>query len=253
MKRICGYVVSLAGVAGLMGSVLPACATNDQSIFIDGVLAPSANRVGGACTYNADPTQPHLSEATLDLGLTDSYRAVLLVGNQLIPRGDPQNNRSESNRVHINGAIVKVQNPDGSSIREFTSLTSGFAEPQNNNAAGYAPIGVVVFDAPTKDIVLPSVQAKFSSRTLLLVVKVFGTSLGGEDLESGEYQFPMQVCRGCLVRQDGYDGASMTQPLNCDQPAATAATADGPCFPGQDLSISCKDCRGFDVCDPNKK
>lgn len=250
MKRICGYVVSLAAVAGLVGAAVPACATNDQTIFIHGVLAPSTNRQGGACLYTADPTQPLLFEPVLDLGLTDSYNAVLLVGNQLIPRGDPTNNRAESNRIHINGAIVKVQDPDGTGIREFTSLSTGFADPQNNNQPGYSPIGVVVFDAPTKDLVLPSVQAKGKSRTLLIVVKVFGTSLGGEDLESGEYQFPMQVCRGCLVRQDGTD-TKQTLPNCLAAPEAAAATStDGPCYLGQDRSISCKDCQGNPLCDP---
>ena len=53
------------------------------------------------------------NQATLDIGVADNYYAVLLVGNQLIPRSDPQNNRAESNRVHINGAIVRVTETDG--------------------------------------------------------------------------------------------------------------------------------------------
>ena len=253
MKRICGYVVSLAAVAGLAGSVLPACSTNDQTIFIRSLLAPSANRQGGACSYNNDPSQPALFTAVLDLGLTDSYNGTFLVGNQLIPRGDPNNNRAESNRVHINGAIVKVQDPDGTTLREFTSLATGFADPQNNNAPGYAPIGAVVFDAPTKDIVLPSVATKGTARTLLIVVKVFGTSVGGVDVESGEYQFPMQVCRGCLVKQDGN---AFTKPgvFDCDKPAETTTTAStsDPCYIGPALPISCRICVTNPACDPTK-
>ncbi|HSO38734.1 MAG TPA: hypothetical protein VLT33_39665 [Labilithrix sp.] len=256
MKRIWGYVVSLLAAGTLVGSALPACATNDQTIFIHGVLAPSANRQGGSCTYNSDPQQAFLFQPLVDIGLTDSYSAVLLVGNQLIPRGDPQANRAESNRVHINGGIVRVDNPDGTPIREFTSLSTGFNDPQNNNTPGYGPIGLVVLDAPTKDALLPSVQARGTSRTVLVTVKVFGTSLGGVDVESGEFQFPMQVCRGCLVLQDGYDSTSKTQPRNCDKPAelSSATSTTGPCYIGQDLAISCRNCRGLrspDICDPN--
>jgi len=252
MKRIRGYVVSLVALTGLLGAVLPACATNDQTIFIRGVLAPSANRQGGSCIYNSDPTQALLFEPLLDVGLTNSYSAVMLVGNQLIPRGDPQNNRAESNRVHINGGIVKVSNPDGSLIREFTSLASGFADPQNNNAPGYAPIGLVVVDAPTKDALLPSVLTKGTSRTILVTVKAFGVSVGGVDVESGEFQFPMQICRGCLVIQDGQDNAVMVPKRNCAKaPESTAGAITGPCYRGQDLPISCRDCQGLDVCDPN--
>lgn len=261
MKRIRGYVVSLIAVACLVGSVLPACATNDQTIFIRGVLAPSANRQGGSCVYNGDATQALLFQPTMDVGLTNSYSAVLLVGNQLIPRGDPQNNRAESNRVRINGGIVKVSNPDGSPILkadgspvpDFTSLATGFADPQNNNAPAYTPIGLVVVDAPTKDALLPSVATKGTARTILVTVKAFGTSLGGEDVESGDFQFPMQICRGCLVIQDGYDPARDPKDANClKAPESSAGATTGPCFRGQDLPISCRDCQGLDVCDPKK-
>jgi len=84
-------------------------------------------------------------------------------------------------------------------------------------------------------------------------------SIGGEDVESGEFQFPMQVCRGCLINySDGTDKAKVTpaQPRNCDAPPdmASASATSGPCFIGQDLPISCRSCRGLrnpDICDPN--
>ena len=254
MKRIWGYVVSLLATGTLVGAALPACATNDQTIFIRAVLAPSANRQGGSCTYNNDPQQAALFLPVVDIGLTDSYFAVLLVGNQLIPRGDPLANRAESNRVHLNGGVVRVDNPDGSPIREFTSLATGFNDPQNNSSPGYAPVGLVVLDAPTKDALLPSVQTRGTSRTVLITVKVFGTSVGGVDVESGEFQFPMEVCRGCLINYSlGVDPAKPT--LNCDKAPDTnaAAATNGPCLRGQDLKTDCRDCRGLvpDICDPN--
>ena len=168
------------------------------------------------------------------------------MGNQLIPRGDPQSNLAESNRVHLDGAVVRVENPDGSPIigpdgspREFTSLATGFNDPQNNNTPGYGTVGLVVFDAPTKAAILPSLLTRGTSRTVLVTVKVFGKSIGGVDVESGEFPFPMQVCRGCLVDySDGYDSTSKTQPRNCDKPAETtaAASTSGPCLIGQDVS-----------------
>ena len=249
MKRICGYVVSLAAVAGLAGSVLPACSTNDQTIFIRSILYPSTNRQGGACVYNNDPSQPTLFEAKLDLGLNDSYEGVFLVGNQLIPRGDPTSNRAESNRVHLNGMIVKVQNPDGSSIREFTSLSTGFADPQNNNAPGYTPIQAVVFDAPTRDIIAPSIPKRGDARTLRIVVKAFGISVGGKDVESEDYEFPMVVCNGCLVNFDGDTGTDAPA-INCKKPRDTTPSTSGPCRPGQDLATSCRDCQGNPLCIP---
>jgi hypothetical protein len=63
MKRIRDHVASLfvAGIA--LGAVVPACADNDQSIFIRAMLAPSATRTGGACVYTDDPAQAFISSA----------------------------------------------------------------------------------------------------------------------------------------------------------------------------------------------
>ena len=66
MKRIWGYVVSLLAAGTLVGSTLPACATNDRTIFVRSVLAPSANRQGGACVYNGDPQQAALFQPVLE-------------------------------------------------------------------------------------------------------------------------------------------------------------------------------------------
>ncbi len=254
MKRILGHVVSLLAAGTVAGAVMPACATNDQTIFIHGALAPSANRSAG-CVWNNDPGQAALFEARLDIGVTDSYVAVLLVGNQLITRGDPQNNRAESNRAHINGGIVRVTEPNGTLIREFTSLATGFNDPGQNNAPGYGVIGLVVVDAPTRDLLLPSLPKRDVSKTVLINVKVFGTTLGGVSLESGEYQLPMQVCNGCLVNfAAGYDPTSKTQPKNCDKVSSTTTTTaqSVPCFPGQDEGVSCTSCVGArKACDPN--
>ncbi len=254
MKRILGYVASLLAAGTVVGAALPACATNDQTLFISGALAPSANRQGGSCVYTSDPQQTRLFQAHLDIGLADSYFAVLLVGNQLIARGDPQNNRAESNRAHINGGIVRVTEPDGTLIREFTSLATGFNDPQSSNSPGYSSIGLVVVDAPTRDLLRPGLPNRQVSKTVLINVKVFGTTLGGVEMESGEFQLPMQVCNGCLVTFDGYDPTSKTQPNNCDKAPETTSTTTGPCSLGADKSVSCRLCRGLrspDVCDPN--
>ena len=260
MKRILGHIVSLLAVGFVAGAVMPACATNDQSIFIHGALAPSANRTNGACVYTGDPQQAMLLQAGLDVGVTDSYFAVLLVGNQLITRGDPQNNRAESNRAHINGGIVRVTEPDGRAIPgipDFTSLATGFNDPQQNNAPGYSSIGLVVVDAPTADVLRASLPNRAVSRTVLINVKVFGKTLSGVDLESGEYQLPMQVCNGCLVSfAGGLDPAGPKDAQgnvipNCNKPLVTGTSTSVPCRTGQDEIVPCQLCVGVKkACDP---
>ena len=257
MKRIWGYSVSLLVAGTVVGAALPACATNDQTIFIRSVLAPSAARVNGLCSYTGDIAQAALPEAFLDVGLADSYFGVLLVGSQLLGRGDPQNNRAESNRAHINGGVIRVTEPNGKGIKEFTSVAAGFTDPQGSNAPDYASVGMVLIDGPTSEAFRAELKNRKQLKQVLVFVKVFGRTLGGVDVESGEFQLPMQVCNGCLVAFDGYDPGIdplKPKPTNCDTPPEKTTGTDGPCRPGQDAALSCTRCRGQripDVCDPN--
>lgn len=255
MKRIWGHVVSLVVVGMAVSAAMPACATNDQTIFIRSALAPSANRQQGGCIYTNDPTQAELFQARADLGVTDSYFAILLVGNQLIPRSDSLNNRAESNRVHIDGAIVRVTEADGTLIREFTSLATGFADAASNGAPAYASIGITALDAPTRAILLPSLPNRIVSKTILINIKAFGTSLGGKDVESGEFQLPMQVCNGCLVDfpADSVDTTAKVLPNCLGKSAMAVSAATSPCFLGQDEHVSCQQCvMTREACDPTK-
>lgn len=258
MSRIWGHAVALFASTIAVGAMAPACADNDESIFIRGVFAPPANRQNGVCLYQPDPTATKLLGAgTLDLGLRDNYVGVLLVGNQMIPRGDPNNTRAESNRVHLNGAVVKVMDPDGTSVAEFTSYAMGFADPQNNNNPGYDAMGAILIDKPTRDGLVGGLPARSgTTRSLLINVKVFGKTLGGVDVESGEFQLPITVCNGCLV-----DFSQSTDPLQNPQPnckrASTGTTAQSgtqqaPCFLGQDEMVPCALCTGLrpDLCNP---
>jgi hypothetical protein len=255
MKRIWVHFASLFVAATTLGALAPACAENDQTIFIRGALAPSANRQAGICVYSSDPGQALLFGATLDIGLTDFYSATFLVGNQMVPRNDNLANRTESNRVHLKGGVVKVRDTDGNTLREFTSYGLGFVEPQTGTTPATAPLAFNIFDSGTKAIILPLVPNRTSRKSLLVAVKVFGTTLGGKEVESGEFELPMEVCNGCLVDfSTGNDPAEKVQP-NCKKALVAAAggttTQTAPCLIGQDGTIPCQACVGFNPrCDP---
>ena len=253
MKRIWGHVLSVSLAAIAVGALAPACAENDQSIFIRNVLAPSTNRTNGTCVYTDDPQQAALFEGLVDLGVRDNYYAVVLVGNQMIPRGDPANTRAESNRVHLNGAIVRVTEPNGALINEFTSLASGLADPQSNNNPDYGLMGVTAIDAPTKDKLIAQLPTRSATKQVVVNLKAFGKTNGGVDVESGEFQFTVRACNGCLVSFAGADDPAQQPRPNCK--AALGASGGGgatalPCFPGQDEPVPCQLCQGRPACDP---
>lgn len=249
MKRILGRVVVVCASALFIGAVAPACVENDQSIFVRAVLAPSTNRQNGTCVYTDDPQQAQLFEGTFDVGVRDNYFAIVLVGNQMLGRGDPANGRAESNRVHLNGAVVRVTEPGGNEIAEFTSLATGFADIQQNNNPDYGTMGIVGIDAPTSATLRGLLPNRTATKQVVLQVKAFGKTLGGIDLESGEFQFPLKVCNGCLVSR------VLDPALPNDACPATTGTGGGggtalfPCFPGQDEATPCQLCRGRQVCD----
>lgn len=271
MKRILGHVVSLLVCALAVSAAAPACTDNDQSLFIRNALAPAQNRQNGACIYTDDPQQAALFYGDVDLGIRDNYTGVFLVGNQQIPRGDPLAVRAESNRVHLNGGIVRITRPDGALVREFTASATGFADPQNNNAADFGVMGMIVIDAPTAAILrdnlvaeaarltslqpanTPPVNVRSLSLQVLANIRVIGRSLGGTDIESAEYTYPINVCVGCRVAfPDGVNDPNNARQPNCLlAPTATTAVSTAPpaCVAGQDgEGVSCRNCLDKDIC-----
>jgi hypothetical protein len=244
MKRLLGHALVVGGIGVVATAFTPACAENDQSIYIRHVMAPPTNRQGGTCTYQPDPSQPFLTEGTLDLAVRNNYTATVLVGGQLLARGDPTNARAESNRTHMNGAVVKVTDASGGSIGEFTSLASGFVDPGQATTASYGMVAVTAIDAPTAGKLAVAVG---DSKLVIANIKVFGKTLGGVDVESGEFQFPIRVCNGCLVDFTSGDDPA-TPGRDCNNNLSTTGSQGQtmlPCVAGQDEVTPCQLCRDF--------
>ncbi|MBX3185912.1 MAG: hypothetical protein KF819_02810 [Labilithrix sp.] len=264
MKRIWVHLLSLSAAALGIASVTPACVVNDQSIYVRGVLFPSTNRQNGACVYTDDPQQPQLFNGTMDMGVVDAYSVPVLVGNQMIPRADTQNARAESMRVHIQGAVVNVHEPGGASIHEFTTYASGFADPGANNTPDFGLAELTLIDPETRRRLLaqtpdfelrPNVPNPVPSKTLVATFRVFGRTTGGKEVETGDFDFTIRVCNGCLVTfVDSNDDTQRPEDQpNCLKPLAQGGAAGGgtlPCRPGQDEGTPCQLCVGREACNP---
>lgn len=251
MKRFVGHALAVGVTAVIAASAMPACTDNDMSVYVEGVLAPPQNRQNNQCVYTPDPQATQLFSGTLDMSARGDYTAVVLYANQMIPRGDPTQTRAESNRFHLDGAVVTVKEADGAVIHEFTSTAAGVAHPQNNNVPGYDIATVIMIDSQA----IANIRAagRALPRTVISTIRVFGRTLGGVEVESGDFNFPIRVCERCLINFD--IGVDPAQPLpNCARELTTTSSSGQqvviPCAPGQDESTPCQLCRGFPGCDP---
>jgi hypothetical protein len=250
MKRVWGHVLTgllLVGGAVVAAASIPACVHDNSTIFIYDVLAPQFVTSGMTCSFTADPTQPVISQGTLDAALTPEYTAVFLVGNQIVPRGDPTQPHTETSFITIEGAVVTIRDSSGNQLNSFTKPVAATVPPSSGTTPGFASLGLTIVDADTS-----ATLGSAGTDRIVSTVRFFGHTLGGESVESNDFGFPIDVCRGCLVAfPSGADNPMSAIQPNCEF-AAAASTSGGsmnvPCSPGQDLPISCTSCTQLAVC-----
>ena len=248
MNRLCARALTTTALAALAGCVFPACAHDDASIFIRHVMAPPTTQgTGGICFYQSDPAQPYITQGTADAALASSYSPEILVANQLTTRGSTEEVRAETSRVTIQGAIVRVVDPvDGSVQMDNTVLASATLDPGTGTTPSYAAVGVTMMNSAALAHFDPGSRTN-PARLAVAYVKVFGQTLGGQSLESNEFQFPISVCHGCLV-DIPVDALKNDW---CKTTHAASSTVLSPCRIGQDQAIDCSLCYPNPACVPS--
>ena len=241
MRR--SFLTSLLAFAApcLVAGALPSCATNDNIMFIAGVGYAKS----GACTVKPDLETAMLSKGAMDRLLASEYTAILVVGNQVMERGSRERVRAETSQVSIKGAEVTIETPQGAEVvPAFSSISTGFLDASDGTDAAVATVAATLIPA--------SIAPLLPRGTVVVKVRVFGTTLGGEEVESSELSFPIEICDGCLVRFEAADrdlAASSTEyqcKLATDDTAAGAGSSvDSACIAGIDFSIPCTACSGL--------
>jgi hypothetical protein len=247
MNRFWARATSTAATALLAGLIIPACAHNDGSIFIRHVMAPP-----GGCVYQADPSQVAITEGLVDASLTGAYTPWVLIGNQLTARASVEDSRVESARVVIQGALVKVVDPaDGSVQMDNTVLTSGTVDPGTGTNPSWGVASVTMMNQAALAHFDPGAVGQ-PSRLGVAYVKVFGETLGGQSVESNEFQFPINVCHGCLVFFPPGSGTNNYCAAGTVG-GSSATNVPTACVPGQDEPIDCSLCYPIAACDPARR
>ena len=116
---------------------------------------------------------------------------------------------------------------------------------------GFAPVTVTTLSEGVLqgDTALQNSVADGGTTRLVTYVTFFGQTTGGMAVQSGEFEFPVDVCRGCLIAfpADEDDPSSPRQP-NCLAVSSSSTPATSPCIEGQDFQVDCSLCPGVPEC-----
>ncbi|MBW2459809.1 MAG: hypothetical protein JRI68_35285 [Deltaproteobacteria bacterium] len=216
-----GLLVGMA--AATMG-----CTETNSTIFIRQVQVPDPD---DQCVVRADPSSLYTGYGFLDTGIGDgAYQATMLVGNQMIRRGDNDTMRTETGRVQLYEAELEVFDYAGALLNEYTMPVSGFADPGTGTEPGWGLSGATLVDAGSA-----GAAGGGTGQTVVARVKLYGVSLGGEEVETAPWDFPVFVCSGCL---------SCIEPDTCEDDRLQV------CNLGQDTSPDCRDTDPNHPCTP---
>jgi hypothetical protein len=217
LNKLVTVCVLLTPVAVMTGG----CVDNKTTLYIDRVAGfdPDGN-CEVALSLQASG-EVAIGQGYYDPQVPYAYVAPLIIGNQLVPLGDNNTLRPETSRIQLAGAEVRVEPPPGaSSIPAFTTYFAGTVNPEDSTDPGLALVTVPVIPG---DAQLDDGIYRFS-------IKVFGETLGGTEVESGEFIFPIQIQNGgstdncatidevdphpCGYVQDGYLWPCDSLPIN---------------------------------------
>jgi hypothetical protein len=224
--------VATAGLAIFTAS----CSDNNSSLFITGVLYSTPPQ----CVLTADLAETTLGSGTLDLAFTRSYSASLLVGNQLTSRGSKQTLRTETQRVTLRGAEINLTDSTGNSLFKFSVNGTGFVDVSRGEDSGFGIFGAELIPASIGEQLVKTLGiSPGGSGQVIALTRVFGSTLGNQELTSSELSFPITVCTGCLI-QFPLVALTPTDPQICIR-GATELPIPG-CRVGQDDPIDCRSC-----------
>jgi hypothetical protein len=218
-------LVVAVGIAAL--SLSAGCRTNNSSVFIRQVPIPDPQN---KCTVSADPTTAALPSGTFDTSLTSFYQQFFLFGDQLVQRGDASRLRPETSRVQMFEARADIFKGGALIAEDQRTPTNGFADAANETTPGW---GLALVSPLISPDVAKTIMANGGGQVVARV-RLFGSTLGGLDVETGPFDFPIFVC--------GND-ATHTPCLPKIAPPTCTETKDYACIPGQDTAHDCRQMR----------
>lgn len=243
MRSILSAALML-GVAGLFAG----CAEDIPEIRI------VANQpLNEECLPSASQTGQFIARGVLDLFIADQYVISPLVTNTMVPNdtivfgggagggGGLTGTIWEANTVTLTRAVAEFSGPENLGVplpRSLPLTITGSAAP-----GGSVALSLQVVTSNVANLLRSSalLATPGQSITILVRLKMFGETTAGNQVDSNEFVYPIEVCNGCLL----------DYPIEAIDPAfpapncrliedVTSADVNLPCFPGQDVSVDCR-------------
>jgi hypothetical protein len=218
--RRSGAVALFLGATSIMPA---ACASNDSSIFIRACLAATDRTT---CLYQIQVTSEEIFFGTLDAAYAGEYHCVAAVENQMVPRGDPNRLKTETSGVELYEAEVQVLDPaqNNAAIKQFSVPITGFIDPGMSGQAGVGGTDITMIDAATVQVLAAKVAATGKVQEVVASVIARGRTLGGAEVHTQEFLFPIEV----------FVGTSCSQPAGMSCCGGMSSTMSADCRLGVD-------------------
>jgi hypothetical protein len=207
-----------------------ACADERTNLFVLGNVVTTPP----ACVARPESGAALRPSGRLDVALSSEYGVSLIVGTQLAPRGDKPNLRTESMITTITGAEVHLTG-DNYAV-SFTVPANGVIRPEGSDDPGFGIVTTELIPAAEgQKLAMEIAQNDNRGITRIADFTVFGTTLGGREIESAPSTYVIEVCSGCTIEYppeaiDASGGCTL-QLDGADEP---------PCSRGQDDNIDCR-------------
>lgn len=246
------------GVATGFAALIPSCADNNQTIFIRQVQAVQAPE----CTVTSDATALVWPSGFVDVGIASNFIVNPLVGNQLLAKGEARQNKSEPNRVQLEGAEVELVEPTGATIsigglpNPYSVIVTGTIDPTTSADASYGVTTVEVIPPVFMEAYrkrLHDLGGIGTTQTIHAKIKIFGHTLGGTSVETGSFTYPITACYGCgiSIPSDAVDAKLGSRNCKGTSASTTGTSTKTICYQGQNAVTDCRVCQGVTpLCTP---
>jgi len=226
-------------MAGLVWLIASACVEDSPAMFI-----VQNNALGENCEITNTSSGVIQGAGVMDLTVARTYQMNLFVENLMAESGSNSLGASaggpyEGNRVTFSNAIVSIIGPSNGLRTQLPQNQeipiSGTLEPGGGAVVQLHAIGSTLGQQLASEI-----QFRGTVVPLRVQVQFTGLTTSGSEVESNVFNYPLDVCRGCLLEFPP-ESVSDEDPIpNCLAVPEDSSDLPSACAAGQDIGLDCR-------------